>query len=319
MRWSQPEGQSLIDQLSNEHMTFMGGIELKATDSQSFGGLSSIMVNKEGTVLTAISDYSMRKNIPLNQRSKVFNIKLAYNEDGSLKRAEVKGVTSIVDHTGIRLQGELESIARMGDKLYGSLDNGRNRADTIWMLKEQENGNLKLADPLFISDFPTEYNREGIEAMTEMGDGNLWLIHERLPEKTEGSIRYSWNINPITGVVTNHTYHSHLEEVKGACMLEGGGYIVLEKTYYRNNGINRIALFNVNNDDLESDIIKGKLLIDVESKYLDNFEGLTSFKKDDTNYLLVISDNNGDWNLDQNGKTRQKTLLLLFKVTQSKN
>ncbi|MCG6186841.1 hypothetical protein [Maribellus maritimus] len=45
------------------------------------------------------------------------------------------------------------------------------------------------------------------------------------------------------------------------------------------------------------------------SKALDNFEGIDSYTVDGKEYLLLISDDNGDWNGE-----KQQTLLLNFKL-----
>ncbi len=311
--WESPEREALIDKLSNDQLQFMGGLELVTDDNKAFGGLSSMHVNEDGKMLMAISDYSMRKSIPDKHRSHIFRIEIDYYNDGTLKNAVIKNVASVIDKNGEILQGELESIASIDGNYYASLDNGKYRADSLWRL-EEEDQNLKMQTPIELNKFPSEYNREGFEALTEMDSENLFLIHERLPGKIENSMRFAWIVDLRSGTTKRKEYRSYLEEIKGACQLDNGDFIILEKTFNRDTGMNRFALFHLQEEDLKKDTIKGKMLIDAGSKYLDNFEGISSFTRGGEDYLLICSDNNGDWNLDSEGRTRQKTLLLLFKL-----
>jgi hypothetical protein len=51
-----------------------------------------------------------------------------------------------------------------------------------------------------------------------------------------------------------------------------------------------------------------EVLLDVEAEAIDNCEGLTSYSVDGKQYLLIVSDDNGD------SHDVQKTLLFHFEV-----
>ena len=311
--WMVPD-QELKDELSNSHVTFLGGVEIKVNDSNRFGGISAIHITENGSELTAISDYSMRRNVPISRRSAFHRFKISYDPSSGIDSVEFLHTGYVKNRDGSVLLGEIESLASLGDKWYVSLDNGRGRADSIWSLDMVSKKLMKLHEHTPIGSFPAEFNREGIEAMTSLDSKWLLLIHERLPGKKENSDRWAWIISPIEDTSKRIKYQSGLLEVKSACTLPGGDLIILEKTFTRSTGENRIALKWVDHESLDSEILTGELLLEVGSKHLDNFEGISSFEREGETFIWLVSDNNGDWNLDVNGVPRQKTLALLFKL-----
>lgn len=163
-----------------------------------------------------------------------------------------------------------------------------------------------------IDGFASESFREGIECMTETNNKELFLIHETKPGIKENTTRFGWIINTKGENVKKFSFVSHLKEVKGATTLPNGNIVVLEKSYNSSQRSTHLNLVEIKRTDIYKNTLSGKVILNAKSTHLDNFEGITSFEKDDKTYILLVSDNNGDWNRDKYGKPIQKTLLLLF-------
>ncbi len=62
------------------------------------------------------------------------------------------------------------------------------------------------------------------------------------------------------------------------------------------------------------EVLKGKVVFDVKSMSLDNFEGISACSKDNRQLVFAISDNNGDWKLALKGNNPQATLLMMIEL-----
>lgn len=293
------DAPNLINRLSNQNILYKGGVIFKG-DETEFGGISSIHAIKNGSSILAISDYSSIKNpakFGVVNRSKWFLIDLQYT-NYFLDSAIVNAQGQVHDINGELIRGEIESMAMDNDMIYLSFD----ERDEI--LSYNINDHFKRAQKtLKISNFPYRDNA-GTEALTLTNNGQLFAIYEK---NIGENYCEAWLINPKTNSTKHLKYLRTLNEIKGATTLNNGDIVVMEKTWDKKTS--HIKLQLIQSDSWDTNEIETTNILDVNSVALDNFEGITSYMKDGKEYLLLISDDNGDRRLDQ------RTLLLHFELT----
>ncbi|MFC2104354.1 esterase-like activity of phytase family protein [Bacteroidota bacterium] len=293
----------LIKNLSNEHISFKGGLILKANDRDEFGGLSALWVSKNGKELLAVSDYSSKLKYKDEYKSQWFQFDLIYSEKHNLINAEINKKGQFFNPNGQVISGEIESIAWNQKNFYLSFD-GTNEVFSYDMngFKNDEISSLPQSILHLNPNFPKIFNG-GIEAMTLTRDNLLLAIYEKNEQQL---YRDAWLLNPRTDTCKYFKYFTDLEDVKGATTLLNGDLIVLEKSY--DSPLTRLKLCLINKNDLGSEEIRAQEILYLESEALDNFEGIASYSLNGKEYLLIISDDNGDRN------TSQETLLLHFEL-----
>lgn len=314
--WTENNNLTLTSSLSNERLTFKGGIELTSDNSSPFGGFSSAFTDSTGNIITCISDFTSSSYFKAIHRSRWYQYQLIYNEKNEI--VGVKHIMSgqVCDENEMPIKGEIESVAQIGTTYYISFDNKRKLGNQIWTFTPLNNTEKWIAKPskLHIPHYPPANHNEGIECMTETDESQLFLVHETLPGLTEKSERFAWLINSEKNSSTKLIYQGNLQEIKGATTLKNGNIIVLEKTFAPSNKSTRINLVRISQEELKNKTISGTIIFDVSSPYFDNFEGITSFNRNGKSFILLVSDNNGDWNLNADGKPIQKNILFLFEV-----
>ncbi|TYA71760.1 esterase-like activity of phytase family protein [Seonamhaeicola marinus] len=289
-----------FNKLTKEEIKFKGGIIIRdannKTGSNLFGGLSAIKVSENGKYLTTISDYSsVYKPSDFNKyRSRLFKFNITYDDSNFIEKAELKAVSNLKDSLGVIINGGIESVATVNNAFYFSRDNSKE----LFVFNRSLDKAIKTI----------QFNKSNvdIEALTNTSDGNLLAIEQG----TTPGERKVWVINPIKQSFESKKYKSKYKEVKGATTLKNGDIIVLEKSYDSVKGT-ALGLSLVKERKLTKKILVSKPILNVDyTKILDNFEGITSYCSNGKEYILIISDDNGDWK-DNNG---QRTLLLHFEL-----
>ncbi|MFC2152023.1 esterase-like activity of phytase family protein [Bacteroidota bacterium] len=293
----------LISKLSNEFILFKGGLILRPKDKVEFGGLSALWVSENGKELIAISDYSSKSKYKNEYKSQWFQFNLNYDENYQLVNAEIYNKGQLSNPKAKVISGEIESIAWDQKKFYLSFD-GSNQVFSydINSLKKDENSFLPQSILHLKPNFPNIFNG-GIEAMTATSDSLLLAIYEKNDKQ---AFRDAWLLNPRTDTCKYFKYFTDIEDVKGATTLLNGDIIVVEKSYDAPH--TRLKLRLINKNDLGSDDIRAQEILYIESDALDNFEGIASYSMNGREYLLLISDDNGDRH------SRQQTILLHFEL-----
>ncbi len=312
--WPYKENKSIIKKLSNSRIQFINGFELMTGTKLALGGLSALWTSENGERIIAVSDFSMESNVKEINKSKWFDLQLTYNKRNVLKDIVCTKHGQFILSSNKVIHGELESLAYINKRFYLSFDNKKKLGNTI--LTFDKDGVYKKKGKYFwkankdkftIPHYPTEYYNEGIEAITETKESDLFVIHERLPGKRTSSLRYCWLINPISKSYRTIKYNSSLKEVKGAATLNNGDILILEKNY--SGGTTIFKILRIAKKDLNKNNLTGEIILKAESKYFDNFEGITCFQRNGESYVVIISDDNSDWN-----RGKQKTLMLIFKL-----
>lgn len=315
--WLEVDNQELQTSLNTSKLIFKGGLELKANSPIAFGGISALSANEDGSEILMISDYSS-KSKPENQyRSRWYKAHLSFGEDNSISKYTLINQGQMFHADQTLVDGEIESLANIKKLWYVSFDNKNGLGNTIAVypkpkFNDGQTNWVATKNQLKIPDFASESFREGIECMTETNNKELFLIHERKPGIKENTTRFGWIIDPKSEEVKNFSFVAHLKEIKGATTLPNGNIVVVEKSYDSKKRSTHLNLVEVKASDIYKNTLSGKVILDAKSTLLDNFEGIACFKKDEKTYILLVSDNNGDWNVDSTGLPKQKTILLLF-------
>lgn len=317
--WHENDNQELQRILNNDNLVYKGGLELKSSGSIPFGGLSALSANEDGSELLMISDFSSRRSLDKHHRSVWYKCQLSFGENNILTEASVINQGQMHHSDQTLVNGEIESMAIIKKLCYISFDNQEGLGNKIaiypknkFSSTDSETNWIATENQLEIPDFVSKSYKEGIEGMTETDNKELFLIHETKPGIKENTTRFGWIIDPKSHDVKKFSYVAHLKEIKAATTLPNGNIIVVEKSFNSSKRSTHLNLVEVKTTDIYKNILSGKVILDIESTLLDNFEGITSFVRDGKTYLLMVSDNNGDWNVDMIGDPIQKTLVLLF-------
>jgi len=325
--WSieQKDGKITKQLAKYPHVVFKGGLWLNQgrniASKHRFGGLSAIWVSDHGTKLFAVSDYSSLKKynelhyekdgriLHRKYNSCWFQFDLTYDDNQYLIDAILMKSGQLADSIGIIIRGESEGVAVLGDTIYVSKD--QDPYILLFDKNDFEEDRFTIQEKRRIQIVLKESfgKNDGIEAFTRTRDNKLFAIREMGNGKQK--LRNAWLIDPKTpkDSIRYLDYINDFEEVKGATTLFNGDIVVLEKT--RKNNRNKIKLVLVRQEDLEKEkpIHPSTTLLRLSSKKaLDNIEGIASYARDGKEYLLLISDDNGDNRITQN------TLLLHFEL-----
>ncbi|WMX17023.1 esterase-like activity of phytase family protein [Aureispira sp. CCB-E] len=276
--------------------------------------------------ISSISVLSVTSNvitaIMCSDDSKWFKVEIEIGDTEEINRFEILREGILVDKLNNEIGG-VEGTAIYDGYFYVSLDNDiknkqqnyifkydlddLDKIKSSWKFEEK----IKLVDEKY---FPTAdaYKNAGLEALAVTDDGKLFTIYE----KGSTNKRLAWlkNIYQREQATIELKYMAQYPEIKGAATLSNGNIVILEKEFdkyvKKNKEVKktRFSIHELDRKTLNKDtyLITKKLL---ETKFsqddFDNFEGITSFVMNEKEYLLIISDDNGD--------SSQNTLLFLFK------
>lgn len=322
--WPHNQDSILKNKLSNQGVAFVGGLELLAPDEKMFGGFSALWCSKHGDTAIVVSDFSLEDSVQKTEKSKWYKISIQYDTKSVIQGVKCISEGQFFNSKEKVIEGEIESMEFYDGTFYLSNDNRRNFGSNILQYKttsilEKDGNNRWMASEgvIQIKEYPEKDYDEGIEAITITENGDLFVIHEKFPGQKASSPRDGWLIDPKTQSYEKFVYHSRLKEVKGATTLPNGNILILEKTFQKEGDQNmtRIAIILVDKKNLSKGNLSGTTLWEQQNDYLDNFEGISCFERNGEDYLLIVSDNNGDWNY----RDPQKSLIWLFKLLNPEN
>lgn len=121
--WAESDHQEIQSNLNTSTLIYKGGLELKSNSPTYFGGLSSLSINKDGSEVLMISDYSSQKKLENQDRSKWHKCQLHFGADNSLAKLSVLTQGQLFHHDKTLVAGEIESIANIKKFWYISFDN----------------------------------------------------------------------------------------------------------------------------------------------------------------------------------------------------
>ncbi len=197
----------------------------------------------------------------------------------------------------------IESMTVAGELLLVGLD----ESNTLYQVDRLR----RQAVPRFtLASFSPGHN-DGIESLAFVTPfGPLLPIAEKHPADAPLS-RLAWRLDPPDDAQPFSLPLAMDASPVDSTTLPNGDLVLLHRHYAA--GITTIGLSHYSADSLTGKaVLAPRTLIRMRStvftQALDNFEGLAFFEREDQRYLLLISDDNVDW--QQPG--RQNTLLMLF-------
>jgi len=144
----------------------------------------------------------------------------------------------------------------------------------------------------------------GLESLAVLPDGRVFALWEK-DKWSDQSVAWLMSEQQIQ----TFTYQAEANP-GGATTLADGSLLVLERQFYSIFSGIQVRLVQLSQQDMSDSnkVLKGKVLFDVTSMSLDNFEGLSACRKDNRQFVFAISDNNGDWD------GSQETLLMMIEL-----
>lgn len=281
-------------------LTFRGGLALRSSHRR-FGGFSSLDISADGTRLLALSD-----------RGYWFAARVRYRPKGRLagvsdaRMAPVRGLNGRLGWS----QRDTEALARLPD---GRLVAGFEGTPRLRRYGRAAPSLGRRPDAIGLPDAVGFVARNaGIEALTALADGRLFLLIEDLPAaKRFGTGTHAGWVQTDTGWAAVAYERVGLWRPTGAATVPTGGpaagdVLVVERA------LSLLSGFATRITRLRAGAIKaGARLIPTELARLEgtvttgNFEGIAARRgKDGAVLIYLISDNNF--------KSRRPTRLLMF-------
>lgn len=286
------------------------------------GGFSSLWLADDCSQLITISDYSQTPDSKLDSpvnRSAWFQADIEFDDDGALQQVNLIAQGQVNNTEGSVIAGAIESMAWGDDGFYLSFDDHSNIYH--YPGKKPAGALFNQVPNIAIEQSHLGTRDNGLEALTYLGNKQFLAIWEKQVKSDR----------TIAGIISANKERQLVDfltptDASGATTLADGSVIVLQKQYLGPKVGNRLrishiaaqALHNIADKRPESSI-GSTLLFDKTGLYYDNFEGIASCKKDNQQWLFILSDDNGDWperSVEHRGKKRQRTLLLMVNLNE---
>lgn len=278
-------------------LTYIGGLDL-TSDHPDFGGLSGLIVGKEGNALIAVTDQGnwMTADI-LSEGGRPIGLTDAL-------------IAPIMDADGVPLSGKRNTDAESLTVAFGS--DPRNSPTFVGFERNhrfQRHDLTRLgfdAPATPVEDFGAFDNLEnngGLEAIAYLPDGSLLAISEKTFDEDGHIIGARLTEDRATPVRLKQHLPYHLTDMDA---LPNGDLITLERHYSALAGVS-MMMRRIRADALEKDEpLDGEVLMEANhTRSIDNMEGLSVRQDEEGRTLLyVISDDNFN--------AVQRTLLLVF-------
>ena len=282
-------------------LTYLGGLEL-TSDHPSFGGLSGLIVGKEGDALIAVSD-----------QGNWFTADLI-SEDNRPTGLGDALIAPIMGTDAIPLSGKRNTDAESLTVVYGA--DPRTSPTIVSFERNHRLHSYDLtslgfeAPALPINDFQIFNDLEnngGLEAITYLPDGSLLAISEKTFDEDGHIIGARLTAEDATPVRLKQHLPYALTDID---VLPGGDLITLERHYSALAGVS-MMMRRIPAEALEKEApLDGEVLMEANhTRSIDNMEGLSVRQDSDGRTLLYVVS-------DDNFNALQRTLLLVFALNE---
>ncbi len=270
-----------------------GTLKLTSEDAD-FGGLSGLIVSKDGARFLAITD-----------SSQWLTGTLAYR-DGKLAGAKGQRIAPLLALDGQPLSGKRGDAEGLTGSLDGDVFVSFEREHRIWRYPFGTDGLAAkpsvVKTPAALKQAP---DNGGLEGIALLADGRLLALSESYHDDA-GNIR-GWLIKEGAAAVTlKRRAPFDLTDVQ---QLPGGDVLTLERRFNRIGGVG-FEVRRIKGADVVADaLMDGDVVADVGMNFIiDNMEGLSARTDDDGRTLVyLLSDDNFNPGL-------QQTLLMMFEL-----
>lgn len=277
-------------------LRYRGGLHL-SSDHSSFGGLSALGSNADGSSLLGVTDRGFRVELFPQ-----------YDGEGNLTGITRAAMAPLMGENGDVLMSKFESDAEsLSPGANGEIIVAFERQHRLLMYHPGELVPVQIPPPYEISDAPLN---GGIEALTLLADGRLLAIAQSLGA---GDQRVGW-ISDRAGWSPLIYIASDGFDPTGAATLPDGDVLVLERRYGLRDG-SRVRIRRIPERALApGTTLEGSLVAELTSPLsVDNMEGIAVRPSDPTSpmggnaIVYIISDDNFD-------RLEQRTLLMMFEL-----
>ena len=281
-------------------LEFRGGLQLASTD-KSFGGLSGLLVARDGMSFVAISD-----------RGQWFRGNLVYR-DGRLASATDVETAPMRGPDGAAYSSRARFDSEALTEHAGKYCVGVERHNDIVCFDYAKQGLLArgqtIAVPAVVKTFP--YN-QGLEAVVGVPAGHelagaLIAISERSLD-SEGNIVAVMIDGPRPGSFSIKRTENY--DISDAALLPNGDLLLLERHFSLLRGIS-VRIRRIPQRDIRPGaVVDGPVLIEADLGYqLDNMEGMAVHRSPSGETIITLVS-------DDNFSTLQRTLLLQFALVE---
>ncbi len=277
---------------ANGTLIYKGGFELVSSDVR-FGGLSGLIITRDGSTLVAISD-----------RGWWYRARIAYDQGGnlaSINGAELLPIRSVNGQSvGAGDWSDAEALLRLPS---GELVVAFERRHRLWRYSGIHSSARPTPARSIFSDLP--HNR-GIEALAMLGEGRSLALAESGPSNSSLS---AWILKGKKAEVLHYPYDGYFRP-SDAVRIDDQRILVLERGYTKARGVRaRLMLLHVRTVKAGAHL-QPLTLIELGAPIpLDNFEGLAARAGPSGALLLYLLS-------DDNYSPRQRTLLLMFEFVE---
>ncbi len=274
-------------------LAWRGGLKIRSSDAR-FGGLSSLLVSRDGGRMIALTD-----------KGHWLTARLRHDAGGNLSGITGADIGPLIGPDGRAVAdtalGDSESLARLGNALVVGFEG---RPHRLWVYRPGGHPfarpPLRLITPRLLRRAPVN---GGIEALAGLPGGGLFIVAERFPKAPENF--HAWLLDGRKWRRRSYARHGLFHPV-GAAAMPSGDVLVLERRFTWIGGVaSRIVRLGAT--ALRSgEVLEGKEVAVLDRPLVvENFEGIdTRPGRSGTTLIYLVS--------DDNFSAVQNTLLVMF-------
>ncbi len=305
LAYAEPVFTSRISQMPDG---ISGAVEILHSDTKTSGGFSALWVSPDCESLITISDYSQSSKRGDLNRSAWFEAKILYDEAGNLSGVSYIRSGQLTGLDGKTVPGAVEAMAWDDQGFLIAFDD---RGQIYRYAGSSPTGDVFANKPVVAYEGKNlTVGNAGLESLAVLPDGRIFALWEK----------DEWADQAVAWLISEKHAQSFTYEAEanpgGATTLADGSLLVLERQFYSIFSGVQVRLVQLPQEAFSgaSQALKGKVLFDVKSMSLDNFEGLSACRKDNRQIVFAISDNNGDWKQALRYDDPEATLLIMIEL-----
>ena len=283
-------------------------VEIVHKDTRTSGGFSALWVSPDCERLITISDYSQSSKRRGLTRSGWFEAKILFDEVGNLSGVTYSRSGQLTGLDGKTVPGAVEAMAWDGKGFLIAFDD---RGQIYRYAGSSPTGDVFASKPVVAYEGKNlSGGNVGLESLTVLKDGRIFALWEK---KKKANQTVAWLMSK--NQTQSFSYQTE-SNPGGATTLADGSLLVLERQFLGILSGMHVRMVQIPPIALSSSdmVLKGKVVFDVKSMSLDNFEGISACSKDGRQFVFAVSDNNGDWKRALKGNNPQATLLMMIEL-----